>query len=184
MSKERGLTIDFVRRALDYSPETGDFTWKVRPASDFATERAHRIYQVTFEGQPAFTGKAKNGYRCTRLCGVLLYAHRTAFAIMMGAWPEAQVDHIDGDRENNRWCNLRPATQAINSCNSAMRSDNSSGIVGVSFDGRRGRWVAQGRFGGRQFNLGRFASADEAVAARRAFEREHGFHPNHGRVRA
>lgn len=176
------VDIGVLRRALDYNPETGVFTWKARPASDFCTTRGANIFRTLYEGHVAFTFVGQNGYRQTRINGVALLAHRVAFALMTGCWPIAQVDHINGDRADNRWANLREADQTLNSRNMAMPKRNSSGRVGIGYDRCRRKWYAQGRADNRQFNLGRFDTMDEAVAARVRFEREHGFHPNHGRV--
>jgi len=178
------LNAEFVRRALEYNCETGTFTWKIRPRSDFATDRGFAIFRTLYEGKEAFSFIGENGYRQTRIKGVAVLAHRVAFLIVTGSWPVSQVDHINGDRSDNRWANLRLADQSINSRNMAMQSRNTSGRVGVRFDHSRQKWVAQGRADKQQFNLGRFDTMQEATAARAAFEIEHGFHPNHGRIAA
>lgn len=182
MSKERIISPEFVKRALDYDPKTGKLTWKVRPESDFTTRRGYKIFKSLFEGEEAFTCVGPNGYLCGRMKGVTLLAHRVAYVIMTGEWPPEQVDHQNGDRTDNRWSNLRAATQSLNSRNSAMPKRNTSGRIGVGFDKSRNRWFAQGRVDGVQFNLGRFDSKQEAIAARVRFEREHNFHENHGRA--
>ena len=184
MSKSARISIDDVRRALDYDPVTGIFTWKSRPSSDFASNRAASNYKTQFEGKPALTCIGVNGYQEGRLKGVGITAHRVAFALMTGHWPSEQVDHINGIRSDNRWCNLREATQSVNSRNMAMQSRNTSGRIGVHFDNGRNKWVAQGRANGQHYNLGRFDTKESAIAARIKFETEFGFHPNHGRVAA
>lgn len=184
MSKLSDLSIDDVQRALDYDPQIGNFTWKQRPASDFATKRAASIFKTHFEGKPALTCIGVNGYQEGRLKGVGITGHRVAFVLMTGEWPSDQVDHINGNRSDNRWCNLRSASQAVNSRNMAMPSRNTSGRIGIHFDSKRKKWVAQGRAEGRHYNLGRFETMEAAVTARMCFEAEFGFHPNHGRIAA
>lgn len=184
MSKLSDLSVDDVRRALDYNPETGSFTWKPRPDSDFASKRAAGSYRTQFEGRPALTCIGVNGYQEGRLKGAGITGHRVAFVLMTGEWPSDQVDHINGNRSDNRWCNLRSASQTVNSRNMAMQSRNTSGRIGIHFDHGRKKWVAQGRAEGRHYNLGRFDTMEAAITARTRFETEFGFHPNHGRIAA
>ena len=95
----------------------------------------------------------------------------------------AEKPTIDGNRANNLPPNLREATQAENMRNTALRSDNMSGVMGVSWDKENRRWRADIRVNGRRFNLGRFRSIQDAISARKAAEREHQFHENHGKIR-
>ncbi|MGQ2942919.1 MAG: HNH endonuclease signature motif containing protein [Blastomonas fulva] len=104
-----------------------------------------------------------------------------AWLLFYGDWPTAQVDHIDGDRANNRICNLRDATHSDNCRNAGLSKRNKSGRIGVHFDHTRQRWVAGTKIMGKPIRLGRFATFEEACAARSAIEREYNFHPNHGR---
>ena len=98
-------------------------------------------------------------------------AHRLAWLYVHGAWPTGQIDHINGDRGDNRISNLRDVTPALNTQNQrrAARSNKSSGLLGVTAN--RGRWLAQISIGGKSRNLGRYATPEEAhavyVAAKR-----------------
>lgn len=184
MAKVETLTPEDVRECVGYDPATGTFTWLPRSDASFGNAKAAKIYRTRFEGRPAFTHIGSQGYLCCRIKQVLITAHRAAFAVMTGQWPLEQVDHISGDRQDNRWANLRLADQMTNSRNMAMPKRNTSGRVGVSFDRSRQKWFAQGRAGNRQFNLGRFDTFEGAAAARVKFERENNFHPNHGRAQA
>lgn len=92
----------------------------------------------------------------------------------------AMGDHINGNTLDCRRANLRVASASQNQHNARKRSDNSSGVKGVSFDKASGRWHAYIKLGGKQKNLGRFCSKDEAVAARRkAAESLHGSYARH-----
>jgi len=77
---------------------------------------------------------------------------------MTGQWPEKTIDHINGDRADNHWKNLRKATHSQNSRNAKVHADNKSGIKGVSYDKLRNKYVAQMR-------LGYFNTAEEAGEA-------------------
>lgn len=145
------LTADYVRRLLDYDPTTGALTWKTN-ADCFA-----RV-----AGKPA--GRLRQGgYRAVKINGREYAAHRLAWVHATGAWPPAQIDHIDRDPSNNALSNLRPATQAENLANTPARANNTSGFKGVS--PRRGKWLAQIRRHGKIVYLGSFDTPQEAGAA-------------------
>jgi hypothetical protein len=90
------------------------------------------------------------------------------------------IDHINGNRRDNRIANLRAVDRRENMRNARLRSNNTSGIVGVTFSRDRKKWVAQIN-DGKVRSLGRFDKFEDAVEARKAAERRAGFHPNHGR---
>lgn len=82
---------------------------------------------------------------------------------MTGEWPDGDVDHINRDKLDDRWCNLRLATRSQNSANVALRRHSTSGFIGVTFDKPRNKWRAQIRIDGRKVNLGRYVTAEEAA---------------------
>jgi hypothetical protein len=90
------LTARRLRTLLDYCPETGLFTWKVR-----ASNRT-KIGAVAGSGH-------RDGYTSVRIDGVDHFAHRLAFFWTIGRWPAGRVGHINGDRKDNRWLNLKQA---------------------------------------------------------------------------
>lgn len=106
----------------------------------------------------------KNGYRAIRIFCKAFYEHRIAFLLMTGAWPTADVDHIDGDRTNNRWANLRAATRSQNAANSKRHKDNRSIAKGVR-QTRGGRWEARIFVRGKPTTLGCFDTVFEASEA-------------------
>jgi hypothetical protein len=71
------------------------------------------------------------GYVCIRVCKVFLYAHRLAWWFHYGQFPKDQVDHINGNRADNRIINLREAAHAHNRMNMRPTSRNTSGVKGV-----------------------------------------------------
>lgn len=90
---------------------------------------------------------------------------------MTGTWPDKTIDHINGDRSDNRWDNLRLATQSQQAQNGAIRSTNRSGIPGVFWDASRKRWTAAIEKEGKKW-LRRFRSLEDAVDARKTKEVE------------
>ncbi len=161
-----------LNRVLDYAPDTGIFTWKPRGVS---------AWDKRWAGAAAFISNT-HGYRTGSLFGARgVLAHRIAWKMFYGADPQGEVDHINGDRADNRISNLRVVTSLENKRNSRIPGHNSSGIVGVRFRQDKGRWNAFISIANRTKNLGYFDSAEAARAARKQAERELGFHPNHGR---
>ena len=94
-------------------------------------------------------------------------AHRLAWLAMRGEWPLLDIDHINGDRQDNRWQNLREASRATNAENQRKAKRGTiSGLLGVSFAKDTGRWAAQIQVQGKNKNLGRrFPTAEAAHAA-------------------
>jgi HNH endonuclease len=95
-------------------------------------------------------------------------------------WPDGEIDHINGDRSDNRWENLRDATHAENHRNMRISKRNTSGRVGVSWGKAQQQWQAYISMDGKLLHLGFFGSWDDASSAREAAERHLGFHANHG----
>lgn len=163
-------SIPMLRACVEYDPATGTFTWMCRPVEHFTDERAAASWNTRFAGRPVT--KTQRGYLVVTITieqrETYSMAHRVAWALMTGEWPEQEVDHIDRDRGNNRWANLRQATHQENQWNKAAGVRNRSGVVGVHQHTANGTWIAQCRVDGKTRHLGSFKSMDEAVAARAA----------------
>jgi len=143
-----------VRSVLDYEPETGVFRWRFRDDNPaFSRRHAGKVAGSI----------ARNGYVEIPINGKQRRAHRLAFLVMAGYLPTSDIDHIDGDRRNNAWRNLRLATRAQNLWN--MRSKASSGFKGVRYHARAKRWVAEIRKGKGPRYIGLFDTPEEAHAA-------------------
>jgi hypothetical protein len=139
-----------------------------------------RQWNAVFAGEEAFATIGATGYRKGAIFGRTFLAHRIIWAISFDDWP-SELDHIDGDRGNNRLCNLRAVTSSENNRNRSLPCTNTSGRIGVFWHARYNCWRAQIKVGGHQTNLGSFKHKHDAIASREAAERKHGFHPNHGR---
>jgi len=170
MAKVDALTAEQARQLIDYDPETGMMTWKPRTPDMFepkGKKSASHIcawWNAQFAGKPAGCVNSK-GYIVLGVYDVLYLAHRVAWLIMTGKWPEDQIDHEDTDRANNRWGNLREATASQNLANRAAPSSNSSGFKGVSWHKKTGKWAASIKKMGKTIHLGQFDTPEAAGSA-------------------
>jgi hypothetical protein len=151
-SNGQDLAIEHIRKWLSYSPETGEFVWteclsNAAPAGSVA-------------GSPS-----KRGYISIQINGRLYRAHRLAWAYVYGEWPDKDIDHINGKIADNRIANLRLATASQNQANVGLRTDNKSGLKGVSFHRVTGKWSATIQHQGRRIHLGLFTTPDAASSS-------------------
>lgn len=163
---------------LVYEAESGRLFWRDRPRKSFSREKDWLGWHTRYAGQEAFT-TISHGYKVGSLCKITVSAHRVAWKMTSGDEP-AMLDHINGDRSDNRLCNLRAANALENVRNSARYQNNGSGVSGVRWHRVRRKWQAYIR-SGKLLHLGYFSNFEDAVAARKAAEVTHGFHINHGR---
>lgn len=154
-----------VVRTLSYNPITGEFRHRSR------SDRDH-TWNMRFSGEVAGSVQG-NGYRYLIMGPKHYLAHRIAWLWVTGELPESQVDHINCDRTDNRWANLRCATQKQNSANQKLRSTNTSGVKGVSWAAGKKKWQASITVDGKTIALGRFDTLAEAAEARRLAESQH-----------
>ena len=147
----RALSVDRLRDVLDYDPDTGIFRWRVT--------LCRRVRAGAIAGT-----LGSNGYRATHIDGRRHYSHRLAWLYVTGACPRDQIDHINGIRDDNRFCNLREVDNSANGQNRARADrDSATGLLGVS--PHRSRFRAQIRLNGRQRYLGTYTTAEEAHKA-------------------
>lgn len=123
----------------------------------------------------------KYGYRQIGLEGRVLREHRVVWRIFHGAWPVGSLDHINGNRQDNRPINLRESDPVSQMQNRAMPISNTSGVQGVTKHKATGRWQAFIQAKGKFIHLGLFSEISDAAKARRDAEIKFGFHQNHGR---
>jgi hypothetical protein len=143
--------INSIRELLNYDPETGVFTW--------AKDRKGHARAGKIAG--ANHGR---GYRTIVVNDVEYLAHRLAWAMHYGSAPtDMQIDHINGDRKDNRISNLRIASHSDNCRNSKVRKHSKTGIKGVKKRGSK--WHVRIRVQGQEIWLGSYNTPDEARAA-------------------
>lgn len=140
-----------IKELLDYNPETGELHWKhwrpgVRKDMSAGCLRDDGYIQLII------------GHRTYR-------AHRLAWMYVHGRWPDGDIDHVNMNRSDNRLANLREASRSQNVANSRARANNPTGLKGVSFCKRKGKFRSQIKIKGRQKFLGHFNSAEDAHAA-------------------
>ena len=128
---------------LDYNPISGIFTRKVRTSN-----------RIKVGDQSGSLDKA--GYLCIRVNGKSYKAHRLAWLYVSGNLPTGEIDHINGDKADNRIVNLRDVTKSVN-------QQNRKFVRGYSRD--RNRWKAQIGFDGKWKHLGCYGTEQEAHAA-------------------
>lgn len=193
------IPVETLRQLLRYEPETGKLYWLERPVEMFedstfrhrtgkiavrSAQWACDLWNTRFAGQEAFTAKAKSGAYHGKLFGALHYAHRVIWALHTDAWPTDDIDHINGNRADNRIENLRDVTHTENMRNQKVYRSSVSGHHGVAPLRRRpGTWQAYITINKKRQHIGYFRNLQDAIAARKAAEADCGlFHENHGRA--
>ena len=153
------LTAERLREDVHYNPETGAFT------------RARRTSNRINVGDVAGTVGAY-GYVRFHAAGKLYPAHRLAWLYCFGAFPAGEIDHINGDKTDNRISNLRLSSRSLNLQNQRKaRATNKLGVLGVS--PQKGRFKAQIQYGGKKRHIGMFETKEEAYAAYVSEKRKH-----------
>lgn len=169
MVQEAKITADQARELLRYEPETGKLFWRERLPEQFTArnrtvEHSCANWNSRWAGQEAFTPIGGPGYRQGAIFGVKTYAHRVIVLIVTGAWPEACVDHINGDKLDNRWENLRAASRTENNRNGVGRKDRKGPYKGVR-PTRSGTWSARIVVNRQEISLGTYGCPTAAALA-------------------
>lgn len=160
--------VGIVRRFLDYDRDTGGFVWKQRTPVDFSEceepEFSCKAWNARYAGASAGYVD-QNGYVLIRLCGVRMRGHVLAWAHATGAWPKAEIDHINLDKADNRLSNLREATRSQNLANCRPRIRNFCGLKGAHWLEKNQKWRASISLSGKTKHLGHFDTAEDAHRA-------------------
>ena len=170
------LTQDFVNSRFIY--DGSRLYHKPKPASNKAWNTRYAYKECRTLNKGYFqVGISING-------GYYIYAvHRIIFLMVHGYLPD-YIDHIDGNRTNNKVDNLRAATKHENLKNRRLDRRNKSGAHGVSRIEQSGKWRAKITHNGQIIHIGCYKTKEEAVEARKDKEKEFGFHKNHGDSKA
>lgn len=154
------ITQERLKSLLHYDPATGVFTWIMR------TSNCVKI------GERAGTFCAGE-YRCIHADGLGYLEHRLAWFYIHGRWPADQIDHINGKPSDNRFCNLREATNAENLRAAGIQKSNSTGFRGVCLRKDSGNFSASLKVAGKNAWLGTFKTAAEAGEVARLARLKH-----------
>jgi len=173
-----------LRLILDYCPLEGTLKWKERAPESFTCAEIERgristRWNLLRSGRIA-GHKGSHGYITLTIEGKTYPAHKVAWAVYYGSYPDGQIDHINHVKDDNRISNLRDVSPRENAKNKPLFKNNSSGIVGVYYRASTNRWRAKIWDGVKSIELGAFTSKYEAIAARQLAQQSLGFHKNHG----
>ncbi len=160
MANRENITPELLCQLLRYEPKTGKLFWK-----DSNLE--------------AFTSNRK-GYRVGAVNKFMFSAHRVAWAMHYGEWPNGQIDHINHIRNDNRIENLRDISPHENSKNLGLSTRNKSGFSGVRYKKNINKWESFIHHNFKYYWLGNFDKIEDAVNARNLAKINFGFHDNHG----
>lgn len=173
--------IEHFKSCFIYDQDTGVLTWRRRPLEHFKNSHGCNTWNTKFAGKVAGS-KDADGYLVVKIDFKSHRVHRVIWEMCNGPIPNGKkIDHEDHDRENNRLSNLRLTDEAGNAKNCSLRSDSKSGICGVFWNDRYGKWEAYLNSGGKSVLRKRFLCFLDAVAERKRAEMEFDFHANHGK---
>ena len=160
-ARYEGLTQEKLNSLYDYDPDTGFLVSK-----KYKNRREHW---------------AKPGnYISVSIDGKSFPAHRLIWMMVYGYWPN-EIDHINGNKQDNRLCNLRNVTRLENMRNQCVQKNSTSGVTGVYWNKWDKKWAARITVNRKFVHLGYFSNKEDAIATRKAAEVKYGFHENHGR---
>lgn len=191
MAAKGVVTPEIVRQLIDYDPATGIAKWRERGPEFFGENvvygvtrspaRNARNWNARHAGK-VIKSKGSNGYLYTTILNERHLVHRLCFAHYYGRFPQYHIDHINGDRSDNRIGNLRDVPKTENCKNIGIRSNNKSGRAGVfHMPGKQNPWHAFIKADGKKKHLGCFPTLELAGEARARAERLYGYHDNHGK---
>jgi hypothetical protein len=153
-------------RYFDYNPETGKVYWKVSKGNIKAGTEVKTPHNT--------------GYISVQVDGISYLLHRVIWCMIYGEFPSVLIDHENLNRKDNRLKNLRLATGANNCQNAGLRKDNTSGVKGVSWHKRIGKWQARVQLNGAR-SIKYFENLNEAESYVTSLRKElHKEFTNHG----
>jgi hypothetical protein len=182
---ESQISIELLEKLYTYDPDTGELRHKTRGLDMFINERAYKSWNTRFAGQEAKDNDPTNDYMRTMITlnkkKIRLFTHRIVWALYYKEWPSDQIDHINGRGRDNRLENLRVVSHQVNQRNRTRPINNKTGHIGVHFDTFNKKYRACIKVNDKSLNFKRRDTLEEALADRKAAEKEYGFHANHGR---
>lgn len=172
IKKEQILTQEYLKECIYYNQFNGSAVWKRRPLRHFKSERDCKIWNSK-NAANMINCLGNNGYIRLSINGNSYSLHRIIFLYMEGRFPEGQVDHINRNKRDNRFENLRDVSPAINSQNQNIRKNNKSGVKGIYWNNLRNKWHARITINKKVIHLGYYANINDAKNARQQAESRH-----------
>ena len=148
LGRGRKITQSRLKEVLEYDPCTGIFTWKKKLSK-----------RISIGGVAGSI--RKDNYLEIRIDTVINLAHRLAWLYVYGYFPDC-IDHVNLNRSDNRISNLRESTMSQNASNCIIRSSNTSGYKGVSWNKKKKKWRAYITFNKKRIELGHFSDPLQA----------------------
>lgn len=170
MAEVEAADIGLIRKLVVYQPDTGKFFF--RPRSSHTGARS-ASFNTRLAGAETGLTRTEKGYLCLSLLDRKYKAHRVAYALMTGEWPH-EIDHINGVRDDNRWCNLRNVSRRENRANTYGWSKTTKSVyIGVTKNKASPRWIAQATINYKNHYIGSFSTELEAAKARDTYVLAH-----------
>ena len=166
---------------VKYNAESGSMIWLPKTEGKDATR-----WNSRYAGKECGTfddkGYKRILFRFVKEKTFKIRVHRLAWFIVYGVMPSGEIDHINQNKTDNRIGNLRDVTRELNQRNGTRKSNNTSGVPGVTWHKQHHKWYAQANVNGKHYFVGLFVDIAEADNAVRLFRAKHGFTENHGRM--
>jgi hypothetical protein len=156
---------EYLKECFRYDVNTGELFWKVRPVHHFKNSHRMNIWNTKFSNKVAGSINKHIGYFRISIDDIRYLIHRIIWKLLKNEEPPAIIDHIDGNRTNNRINNLREASKSQNSSNCTQNKNNTTGFKGVSYNIISKQYISRIFHNGKEIWLGSFNTADAASLA-------------------
>jgi hypothetical protein len=176
-------SVEIINELFTLDAETGILYYNVRDEKHFKRPAWCSSWNKRYANTSAkLCLNRKDGYRTVRIDGINYPQHRVIMKMINGVDPDF-VDHINGDRQDNRVCNLRSVAYVDNYKNMSKSSRNKSGYIGVNYRKDDNTWEGRVTINYKDIERKRFKTKEEAIAHVAYLHKKYNFHPNHGRER-
>jgi hypothetical protein len=166
--------LDLLRKLFRYDSVSGKLYWRERTPDMFVSGKRNadwccKIWNSNYAGKEA-NNPHNFGYSCVSLAGNKYFSHRIIMFLEHEVDSKEEIDHINGNKADNRICNLRFATKSQNSMNTNNRKNNKSGVKGVHFNSYHKIWDCRMMVNKKVIHLGYYKNFNDAVNARKLAE--------------
>lgn len=151
---KNSLSFNEINKDLSYCSKSGNFKWKRHMGG-----RSPKCGQVAGTGH--ISGYIQIGYKNN-----LYLAHRLAWLLFYKKWPEKRLDHINGNKKDNRICNLRECTHSQNLLNRSKQINNKTGYKNIFIEGRSKKYMVRINKDKKVYYVGKFLKLENAIKAR------------------